>query len=40
MMNDVDNVEETAVMLEERIGSLEEENSLLMLRLKTPWKMR
>ena len=32
-MNGVDDVEDTTVMLEERVGSLEEENSLLLLRL-------
>ena len=33
VMNDVDDVEETTAMLEERIGSLEEEHLLLLLRL-------
>ena len=32
-MNNIEDVEDTTVMLEERIGSLEEENSLLLLRL-------
>ena len=34
MLNEIDDVEDNTVLLEQRIGVLEEENSLLLLRLE------
>ena len=33
MLNEIDDVEDNSLLLEQRIGVLEEENSLLLLRL-------